>query len=436
MFESFLKELGRFEPGLHAVSVIRGGETVLRRCFHEDKRYPVYSAAKSVTAAAVLIAQSEGRLCIDDKLYTYIEDRYSSLIPEGFKELTFADFMTMCAAPYPFRPADAAKLLGREESTDWLADILSLPVDYGNRSFNYSNICAYLVSAACENAAGQPLAEYLAPRLFEPLGWHDPVYQTSPEGHFYGATGMELTLDEFSRLGQLFLQEGSFGGKQLIPRELAAEAVKPRVKTGKGGYGYFFRTFDEGFYICGKWGQLCIVCPEKQLIVTTLADLPGRGDELAPAIIGKIAQLPKIYGRRKKMKQLEIEALVENLDQALRFVDEQLEAADCPLKTQMKIDIAVEELFVNVAHYAYAPSTGSVVLGVDIPEDNSRVSITFADSGVPYDPLAKEDPDVSLPAAERQIGGLGIFMVKRTMDDMKYEYRDGKNILTITKTFS
>ena len=131
------------------------------------------------------------------------------------------------------------------------------------------------------------------------------------------------------------------------------------------------------------------------------------------------------------MKELIIDALTENLDAVIAFVTEQLEAVDCSMKAQMQIEVAVEELFVNIAHYAYAPGIGTATIQTEITADTAE--ITFIDSGVQYDPLAKPDPDVSLPASERQIGGLGIFMVKKSMDDMRYEYRDGKNILTIVK---
>ncbi len=131
------------------------------------------------------------------------------------------------------------------------------------------------------------------------------------------------------------------------------------------------------------------------------------------------------------MKELIIDAATENLDEVMSFITEQLEAVDCPMKTQMQIEVAVEELFVNIAHYAYAPDTGTAKIRTEITADTAE--ITFIDSGVQYDPLAKPDPDVTLSAAERQIGGLGIYMVKKSMDDVRYEYKDGQNILTITK---
>ena len=133
------------------------------------------------------------------------------------------------------------------------------------------------------------------------------------------------------------------------------------------------------------------------------------------------------------MKELELEALTDNLPQVISFVDEQLEAADCPMKIQMQIDIAVEEIFVNIAHYAYNPEVGTATVRIEVMGEPPAVDITFIDNGIPYDPLAKADPDVTLSADERQIGGLGIFMVKKTMDDVKYEYCDGHNILTLKK---
>ncbi len=133
------------------------------------------------------------------------------------------------------------------------------------------------------------------------------------------------------------------------------------------------------------------------------------------------------------MKELELEAKVDNLQQVLEYIDGELEKAGCPVTVQIQIDIAVEEVFVNIASYAYAPGSGKARVGIEISPDNQKAKIVLIDQGVPFDPLAKPDPDVTLSAEERQIGGLGIYMVKKTMDDVGYEYKDGSNILTITK---
>lgn len=131
------------------------------------------------------------------------------------------------------------------------------------------------------------------------------------------------------------------------------------------------------------------------------------------------------------MKELSLLAKTENLDQVLDFVNTQLEEQDCSMRAQLELDIAVEELFVNIAHYAYRPAEGPVTIQVAFHED--MVSVIFIDGGIPYNPWERQDPDVTLSAEEREIGGLGIYMVKQSMNHVDYTYADGKNILTIQK---
>ena len=133
------------------------------------------------------------------------------------------------------------------------------------------------------------------------------------------------------------------------------------------------------------------------------------------------------------MQEMNIEATLENIEPVTDFVDAQLEQLDCPPKAEMQINIAIDELFSNIARYAYNPEVGNATVRVEVKQDPMCVVITFIDNGVPYDPLQKEDPDITLSADERTIGGLGIYMVKKTMDEILYEYKDGKNILTIKK---
>ena len=132
-------------------------------------------------------------------------------------------------------------------------------------------------------------------------------------------------------------------------------------------------------------------------------------------------------------REIKVDAKVDNLDEVLAQVDEELEAADCQMKARMQIDVAVEEIFVNIASYAYKGREGTARINISIEDDPKKVVISFADSGDPFDPLAKPDPDITLSAEERQIGGLGIYMVKKSMDDVTYKYENGENILTITK---
>lgn len=128
---------------------------------------------------------------------------------------------------------------------------------------------------------------------------------------------------------------------------------------------------------------------------------------------------------------LTLPAKRENLDAVRSFVTERLEDR-CSARTQMQLDLAVEEIFINIASYAYAPGEGAAEVRVAVTDEPACV-ITFLDSGVPYDPTAKEDPDVNLLAQDRQIGGLGIFLTKKLMDEVRYERRDGKNVFSMKK---
>ena len=128
---------------------------------------------------------------------------------------------------------------------------------------------------------------------------------------------------------------------------------------------------------------------------------------------------------------LTVDATIENLAAVTEFVDSFLEENDCPMKTQMQIDLALEEAYVNIANYAYGDETGKAEIGIS--KNGDEVTIVLKDGGIPYNPLKKKDPDTTLSAEEREIGGLGVFLVKKNMDSVFYEYRDGKNIFTMTK---
>ena len=126
-------------------------------------------------------------------------------------------------------------------------------------------------------------------------------------------------------------------------------------------------------------------------------------------------------------------AQIDALSDVLGFVDLTLEGCGCPMKIQMAICVAIEEVFVNVARYAYGGGEGYVVLGIGFDEESRTITFRMADKGVPFDPLKKPDPDITLSAEERDIGGLGIFIAKKTMDTITYAYENGENILTMMK---
>ena len=127
--------------------------------------------------------------------------------------------------------------------------------------------------------------------------------------------------------------------------------------------------------------------------------------------------------------ELKVKATDENLQAVNDFIHSAI-PSDSDEMILNQIDLAVEEIFVNIAHYS-----GSQEAVINCSFENDKVEITFSDSGVPFNPLAKADPDLTLNAEEREIGGLGIFLTKKFMDSVSYEYKDGMNCLRIIKSF-
>ena len=128
-----------------------------------------------------------------------------------------------------------------------------------------------------------------------------------------------------------------------------------------------------------------------------------------------------------------VPAKTESLSDVLGYVEQTLESFECPMKIQTAICVAIEEVFVNVAHYAYPEIIGDMTLYIDFDERSRTITFRMTDKGVPFDPLKKPDPDITLSAEEREIGGLGIFIAKKTMDSLTYAYENGENILTMIK---
>lgn len=133
------------------------------------------------------------------------------------------------------------------------------------------------------------------------------------------------------------------------------------------------------------------------------------------------------------MKELVLQASADRLEDVQEFVRGEMEGAGCSLKVISQVEIAVEEIYINIAHYAYPSGGGEAVIRCETDRETPKITIQFLDAGTPFDPLAKEEADISLSAEERSIGGLGILMVKKLMDEVTYCYEDGKNILTIVK---
>ena len=133
------------------------------------------------------------------------------------------------------------------------------------------------------------------------------------------------------------------------------------------------------------------------------------------------------------MKDIAVDAMIENMNTVTAFVDDFLDQIACPMKSRIQINIVIDEIFGNICHYAYKDSVGAVTVRVESGNTPKAVFLTFTDNGIPYNPLDTEDPDITSSSEERKIGGLGIYLVKKNMDEMKYEYVNQQNRLWMEK---
>jgi len=184
-----------------------------------------------------------------------------------------------------------------------------------------------------------------------------------------------------------------------------------------------------GFAAFAQSAEEILARMEKVMEPSSQSEAIAMTMEMKIPILGTMGTRVFTYGDKSKMV---IEAAVENLPEVIGFIERHLEEAQCGMKAQMQISLAAEEIFVNIANYAYNPGKGKAIVRVEVSSEPA-VIIPFMDNGKPYDPLAKEDPDITLSAEERAIGGLGIFLTKKTMDDVSYEYKNGQNILKLKK---
>jgi anti-sigma regulatory factor (Ser/Thr protein kinase) len=136
------------------------------------------------------------------------------------------------------------------------------------------------------------------------------------------------------------------------------------------------------------------------------------------------------------VKSLTVPARIDRLDAVLDFIGLELEAHNCPPKAKARLAIAAEEIFVNIARYAYAPREGEATIEISVAGQPLVAVLRFLDRGIPYNPLEKPDPDVTLSAENREVGGLGVFMAKNIVDSIHYAHEEDRNVLTLTKALA
>jgi len=230
------------------------------------ERFPIYSITKSIVSLGTGIAEAEGLVNLKDPFLNYIsEDLLKNVNKEQikrFENITIERLLAMSVKGFDFRPA----------SENFMTYALNTQINPDKVEFHYTNICAYLIGAALTSAVEKPLYDYLNEKLFQPMEIENPPYQLTPEGFFYGATGMMLSVEELSRLGLMMLNNGKYKDKQIVPEDYIKRATAVQIKNREEGYGYFFWKFGSGFSMNGKWGQKVFCIPEEDIVITTVGN--------------------------------------------------------------------------------------------------------------------------------------------------------------------
>ncbi len=269
---------------MHSIVVLRHGRVVLEAWWSPesaDKPHVLWSLSKSFTSTAVGLAVAEGKLSINDRVLSFFPDEAPAEPSSNLKAMRVRDLLTMSTGHQ-----DEVQL---RTQTEWKKAFLAHPVPHKpGTHFKYNTPATYMQSAIVQKVTGQNLVEYLKPRLFDPLGIEDPKWDMSPEGIAIGGYGLYLRTEDIAKFGQLYLQEGMWEGKQLVPREWIAQATARQVSNGSDpdrdwdqGYGFqFWRCRHDAYRGDGKDGQFCIVLPKEDAVVAITANTADMQAEL------------------------------------------------------------------------------------------------------------------------------------------------------------
>ena len=285
--EGFKEKAGAL--GVLGVVVTQDGEEKAKYLWDEECRRNVYSASKSFTSCAVGFAVQEGLISLDEKLVDAFADDLLEEVSENLAKATVKDLLTMCLGQEKGGLMGGQRPQYKEE--DWVKMSLAFPFVYEpGTKFVYNNVGPYLAGVLVERRAGCDLVSYLYPRLFKPLGIARPTWELDSYGHVFGAGGLFLTMDELHKLGLLYLQNGNWNGKQLVPENWVKEATSKQVENDKDsfGYGYLFWGGRENtFRADGKYCQWSIISREKNAVITVIAEC-RRDQELMDAVFTEV----------------------------------------------------------------------------------------------------------------------------------------------------
>ncbi len=258
--------------GVLGIRVSQGGELIAQRSWDEECRRNIYSASKSVTSCAVGFAVQEGLVKLSEKLVDAFPDDLPAHVGDCLAAATVRDLLTMCLGQ-----REAALMGGQRPlyaQRDWVKLSLALPFeDAPGTKFVYNNVGPYLAGVLVQRRAGCTLVDYLTPRLFAHMGIQRPTWETDPQGMTFGAGGLFWTLTELHAFGQFCLQRGAWNGRRLLDGDWIDQCASKQVDNGADGYGYlFWRGANNSYRADGKYGQLSIVFPDRDAVISAVAE--------------------------------------------------------------------------------------------------------------------------------------------------------------------
>lgn len=280
---AFLKAADSQVNTMHSFMLLRNGNVVAEAWWapeSADKPHVLWSLSKSFTSTAVGMAIAEGKMNLDDLVLPYFQDEAPAEPSQNLRRMRVRDLLRM-ATGHQSEPPRPAK-------ESWARAFLAHPVPFKpGTHFQYNTPATFMLSAIVQKTTGAKVVDYLQTRLFDPLGIPKPRWDESPLGISLGGYGLFLRTEDIAKFGQLYLQQGRWQGKQLIPESWVREATGFRVSNGSSpdsdweqGYGYQFWRCRHGAYRGdGKDGQFCVVLPKHNVVVVMTAktnDLQGQ----------------------------------------------------------------------------------------------------------------------------------------------------------------
>ena len=286
LIDALVRSAEREGMELYGVHLYRRGAEPVERRLRSDDRVDVHSVAKTFTSVALGIAEAEGRLALDDPALEYLPELAGSAAPD-LDQVTLRHLLTMTSgSPHSWDADDPIVV------PDLAADFFATPLAHEpGTHFMYADIGPYVAARALRAATGANVRDYLLPRLFTPLAIHNPQWHTCPLGHPLAGSALFLKTSELARLGRLLLDEGRHEGRQLIPAEYCARIGTETVPTVQDppdegfrlsdsyGLGVWCTPGEKTYKMAGVYGQLCIISPDKEAVVTVTAHVEGNASQ-------------------------------------------------------------------------------------------------------------------------------------------------------------